>query len=188
MKTVTVKIEGISPILINRFKEQDEIPTKMKKAGKKDYGTPREQATATAYQDPDGKLWIPSAWIKGAIQTIASDYKLPGSRKSVKSVSGGAIIPTEEKLYFLEQYTIKNLEVDSRPCVIQRARIMRHRARLEKWSVKITLEIDEEIIATESVHEILSASGRRSGCGDFRPQKGGPFGRFIVSNWRVLKD
>jgi hypothetical protein len=29
--------KGASPIIINRFKEQDEVPQKMKKAGKKDF-------------------------------------------------------------------------------------------------------------------------------------------------------
>ena len=81
MKSVNIKSEGISPLLVNRFKECDEQPVKTKK-GKKDYGTPREQATATAYRDEDTKLiWIPSTWIKGALSTVASDYKLTGTRK-----------------------------------------------------------------------------------------------------------
>lgn len=189
MKTIEVHIKGVSPLLINRFKEQDEVVDAVKKAGKKDYGTPREQAELTAYVDEKTKLlWIPSSWITGAIKTIASDYRLPGTRKSVKSVAGGVIIPTEEKLYFLEEYKIKDLEVDSRPVVIQRARIMRHRARLEKWSVSFCLEIDETILPTKDVHQILNDAGKRAGLGDFRPQKGGPFGRFIITSWKELKD
>lgn len=189
MKTILARLEGISPLLINRFKENDEIQPKMKKAGKKDYGTPRAQAEMTAYRDEDtGKLWIPSSWIKGAIQTVASDYKLPSSRKSVKSVSGGAIRPVEEKLYFLENYHLKNVEIDSRPCVIQRARVMRHRARLEKWSIEVSLELENDIIDEDSLYQMIVDAGRRAGLGDFRPQKGGPFGRFIVSEWKVLKE
>lgn len=187
MKTVKVIIKGISPLLINRFKEEAEVKQAVTKKGKKDYGTPREQATATAYQDKDGRLWIPSAWVKGAIQTIASDYKLPSSRKSVKSVSGGAIIPTTEKLYFLEKHTVKNIEIDSRPVVIQRSRIMRHRARLEDWSVECFLEIESDIIPPDEVHQILNDAGRRAGMGDFRPARGGPFGRFSVVKWTVIK-
>src|ERR1044072_8974663 len=125
MKTVNVVIKGTAPLLVNRFKEQDEIPQSMRKGGKRDYGTPREQAESTAYRDDDtGTLWIPTSWIKGAIQSIASDYKLPGTRKSVKSVAGGAIIPTTEKAYFQEKLKLEDIEVDSRPCVVQRARIM----------------------------------------------------------------
>lgn len=188
MKTFEVTIEGVSPLLINRFKEQDEVPQKMKKSGKKDYGTPREQAESAAYQDPDGKIWIPSTWPKGCLSTVASDYKLPSSRKSVKSVIGGAVIPVDEKVYFDEKYKIKNIEVDSRPCVVQRARIMRHRARLEKWSLTFALQIEETILEPGNVHEMMNDAGRRAGIGDFRPARGGPFGRFSVTSWKQLKD
>jgi hypothetical protein len=189
MKTVRVKIQGVSPLLINRFKEQDEIPSTMKKGNKKDYGTPRAQAEATAYRDDKtGKIWIPSSWIKGTIQTVASDYKLPGTRKSVKSVSGGAILPVEEKVYFDEQYQLKDIEIDSRPCVVQRARIMRHRARVEKWTLTFDLMIEDSILPLDDVHTIISDAGRRAGMGDYRPAKGGPFGRFHVTSWREQKN
>jgi hypothetical protein len=184
MKTVEIAIKGTAPLLINRFKENDELPTTMRKGGKKDFGSPREQAESTAYRDEDtGALWVPTSWVKGAIQSIASDYKLPGTRKSVKSVAGGAIIPTTEKAYFSEGHKLEHIEIDSRPCVVQRARIMRHRARLETWSLKFSIEIDEEILELANVHQILSDAGRRAGLGDYRPQKGGPFGRFIVTEW-----
>ena len=189
MKTFTLKISGISPLLINRFSEASEVPKTLKKSSKKDYGTPREQAEKTAYYDEDTKrLWVPSTWIKGAIQTIASDYKLPGTRKSLKSVSGGAILINEEKIYFDEKYLLKNIEVDSRPCVIQRARIMRHRARLEKWNLTCSVEIDDTILEVSDVNQVLSDAGKRSGIGDFRPQKGGPFGRYIVTEWKENKN
>lgn len=189
MKTIEVIIKGTSALLINRFKENDEVVEAVKKSTKKNYGTPREQAEQTPYRDEAcGTLWIPSVWLTGAIRTVASDYKLPGTRKSVKSVSGGAVLPCEEKLYFTEKYKLKDIEVDSRPVVIQRARIMRHRARLESWTLKTTLQIDETIIPTENVHDILSDAGKRAGLGDYRPQRGGPFGRFQVVSWKQIKE
>jgi hypothetical protein len=188
MKIVKIKIKGTSPLLINRFTEKSEQPEVMKKATKKEYGTPREQAELSAYKDENDKIWIPTTWITGAIQSIASDYKLIGTRKSVKSVSGGVIIPLEEKAYFCENYKINQIEIDSRPVVVQRARIMRHRARLENWSVELDLQIDEEIIPTDDAHKILCDAGRRSGVGDFRPQKGGPFGKFSIVNWEIQND
>lgn len=188
MKTYECVIKGTSPLLINRFKEQDEVVEAVKKSTKKDYGTPREQAEATAYRDEKTqKIWIPTSWVTGAIRTVASDYKLPGTRKSVKSISGGAVVPVTEKAYFEEDYKVSDVEIDSRPVVIQRARIMRHRARLEEWSVRCVLEIDDEILPVDHVHAILNDSGRRAGLGDFRPQKGGPFGRFAIVSWKEKK-
>lgn len=188
MKTVSVTIRGKSPLLINRFKEQAEVTEAVKKTKKRDYGTPREQAEQSAYFDEKSKkLWIPSAWVIGSIMTVASDYKIPGSRKSVKSVAGGVVVPCEEKIFFKGLKKLKDIEVDSRPVVVQRARIMRHRARMEKWEFTVDLEIDESILPVESVHDILADAGRRAGLGDFRPQKGGPFGRFQITKWTVKK-
>lgn len=188
MITLDITIEGVSALLINRFKEQDEIPATTKK-GKKDYGTPREQAEATAYADEGtGKLWIPCSWITGSIATVASDYKLKNSKKSVKSVSGGAVVPCEEKIYFTEGYVKDDVEIDSRPAVVNRARIMRHRARLEKWSLNFQLELDDEIIPEDDLNQILSDAGRRAGLGDYRPPKGGPFGRYKITSWKKIKD
>jgi len=189
MKTYAVTFKGASPLIINRFKESDEQPEAVKKSNKKDYGSPRHQAEQTPYFDEKSKdLWIPTTWVSGAIKTVASDYKLPGTRKSVKSVSGGAVIPIEEKMYFKEKFKVKDIEVDSRPVVIQRARIMRHRARLEKWTLTCHLQIEQDILPTDDVHRILSDAGRRAGFGDYRPQRGGPFGRFLVSSWKEVKD
>lgn len=186
MKTVVVVCRGISPLLINRFQESAELPKEIKRSGKKDYGTPRQQAEGTAYRDDDTlKIWIPTLWFKGSMAVVSSDYKIPGSRKSVKSIFGGVVLPVNEKCYFKGDLHLKDVEIDSRPVVIQRSRTMRHRSRLENWSVEFELEIDDSLLGDESVHQILTEAGRRVGVGDFRPQKGGPFGRFIVESWIV---
>ena len=187
MKIIEITLQGVTPLLINRFSDESEIPAKVSR-GKKDYGTPRIQAEKTAYFDKDSTLlWIPSSWITGAINAISSDYKLTGSRKSLKSVIGGAVVPLEEKIYFQEKYKLKNIEIDSRPVVIQRARIMRHRTRLEKWNLAFCLEIDEGILPVDQFHQIIVDAGRRAGLGDYRPPKGGPFGKFIVSRFHEIK-
>lgn len=131
---------------------------------------------------------MPWSWISSCIRSVGSDYKISGSRRSVKSVSSGAVTLNAEKLYFVEGYSIGDVEIDSRPAVVQRARIMRHRARLETWSLAFAIEIDDEILPLAQVHEILSDAGRRSGLGDFRVEKGGPFGKFQITAWNILEE
>jgi len=63
---------------------------------------------------------------------------------------------------------------------------MRHRARIEKWSLTFIFELEEDLISPANLNEMIADSGRRSGIGDFRPQKGGPFGRFIVTEFKEL--
>ena len=85
----------------------------------------------------------------------------------------------------MPKYKLKDIEIDSRPVVIQRARVMKHRTRIEKWNLVFSFEIEEDIIPVEDVHEMVVDAGRRSGIGDYRPSKGGPFGRFQVIEWKV---
>lgn len=183
MKVAQIEIEGLSPILFNRFFEENEKPETSRR-GKKDYGTPREQAEKTLYQDKDGTAWMPCFWITGALKTVASDYKLVGTRKSVKSIIGGAVRPLCEKIYFNEGYNKDNFEIDSRPVVIQRARIQKHRARFEDWSIKFELEFEDDLIDPDLLNKMLVDAGRRAGIGDYRPQKGGSFGRYLVTSFK----
>lgn len=186
MKQVVIKIQGVSPLLVNKFQDSAAQPKVSKKGHSKDRGTPREQAEKTAYYDEDTKLlWIPSVWLKGSVTNVSSDYKLRNSRKNTKSVIGGCFRPIDEKIFFEEKYKLKDIEIDSRPVVIQRARVMKHRTRIEKWNLVFSFEIEEDIIPVEDVHEMVVDAGRRSGIGDYRPSKGGPFGRFQVIEWKV---
>ena len=189
MSIFRATLKGSSALLINAFALDFGMEEKVAKRKKNDdYGSPREQAEKVLYSDKKtGKLWVPSSWVKGTMMGAASEYKLPSSRKSLKSILGGAVIPVDEKCYFVEKFTKKNIEIDSRPVVIQRAKIMRHRPRLEKWSITCELEIDESLVPAKTILELLNDCGRRVGVGDFRPQKGGPFGRFQISSWKKVK-
>ena len=88
MKTIQVKIKGLSPILINKFKDHTTQQEAVKKSTKKDYGTPEEQAIESAYFDTKSKkVWVPTTWLTGCLKTVSSEYKLAGTRKSIKSGS-----------------------------------------------------------------------------------------------------
>jgi hypothetical protein len=63
---------------------------------------------------------------------------------------------------------------------------MRHRPRLNAWGCEFVIEIADDIMEAKSVHQLLAEGGVRLGLGDFRPEKGGPFGRFQVVSWGEL--
>ena len=191
MENYKLTIEGISPLLIHGFSNDfgEGGKVELKKAGV-DHGTPREQAERHIYADDDGQVWIPSTWPKGAVMTCASEYKLPGSRKSLRSVLGGVVIPIQEKMYFEKKLYKKDLEIDSRPVAIQRSssRVMRHRGRVEPpWRLSVTLQIMTKIVPPETILEVLNDAGLRSGVGDFRPSTYGSYGRFQVVGWKRIE-
>lgn len=59
-------------------------------------------------------------------------------------------------------------------------RIMRYRPRLNDWRLTVEIVFDEKIIERAQIVAAAENVGRYIGIGDYRPAKGGPFGRFLV--------
>ena len=177
MKTLNVTIKGTRPLLMNKFGGAEEAPATATRGKKKDYGTAMEQAVKATYHEK-GKIYLPSTWITSAIRNAAALFKAPGKRSSLKNMAGCAIVCPEDKLFLGK--TLKDIEVDSRGVVIQRARIVRHRPKFETWDLSFSLLIDDELLDTGTVKAIINEAGRTQGIGDFRVNKGGPFGSFEV--------
>jgi hypothetical protein len=177
MKTLKVTIKGTRPLLMNRFGGAEEAPATASRGKKKDYGTPEAQAVKACYQEK-GNIFVPSTWVTSALRNAATLFKAPGKRSSLKNMAGCAIVCPEDKLFLGK--TIKDIEVDSRGVVVQRARIVRHRPKFENWSLNFSLLVDDELLDVTQVKAIITEAGRTQGIGDFRVNKGGPFGSFEV--------
>ena len=63
---------------------------------------------------------------------------------------------------------------------------MRHRPRINTWGAEFGLEVDPTLIDVDLVHQLLTEAGSRIRLLDYRPEKGGPFGRFSVVSWKEL--
>ncbi|MBA3584411.1 MAG: hypothetical protein H0W36_07775 [Gemmatimonadetes bacterium] len=187
MKLVQVEITGTAPLLMHRFGEEAEVegakPTRRVQLHER---PPREQAERAAYRDSDGALYIPGAAVARLLREAGGSHKQKGSRKSVKYLVPSAVLVSADTLPLLNGVgPLTDYEVDSRPVTIPstKGRVMRHRPRLDAWRLEVDLEIDEDILPAEMVHQLLVEGGRGIGLGDFRPERGGPFGRFRVTRW-----
>jgi hypothetical protein len=186
MITKTVTIEGIAAVLMHRFGEQAEVE-KEARTVKLDNLLPAEAAERTAYRDEGGRLYMPGAAIARLLREAGSSHKQRGSRKSLKYIVPAAVIVPAEEIILHdpagEPLTV--IQVDSRPVTIPatKGRIMRHRARVEKWQATFDLEIDDTVLDAETIHQLLEEGGRRIGVLDYRPERGGPYGRFSIISW-----
>jgi hypothetical protein len=184
---IKVTIEGVSPLLCNRFHEgaqaSVESGTSLNLRGSK--GTPREQAEPKLYLDSNGKPVLPGTNLMAAI-TEAGKYVKAG--KSKLTTQRSSLIPAGIAVLEIElPLTPGKWEVDSRAVVIPSTggRIMAHRPRFDKWAVACTVEVDHTMFDEKLVRELLDIAGGKIGVGDFRPQRKGPFGRFKVTNWKT---
>ena len=180
MKTIKVTIEGVTPLLMNSPKSMlDEAMGVTSKTTKRDI---KVDCDKLAYKMKDGTLYIPSEAIKGCL-IGASSYKKFGRFTAKPIVAGGVIISPQEVSLKTKKY-----EMDIRTVVIQRARVVKARPKLEKWKVDFIINYDEELIPDANlIKPILEDAGKRVGLLDFRPAKNGSFGIFKITNWEESK-
>jgi hypothetical protein len=192
MITIEVEIRGDAPLLQNRFGEAAQQSGKGTRAVHVRNEDPRAQAEESAYRTPDKKLYHPGASISRMLREAGSSHKQKGSRKSLKYIIPAAVRLKEDAMILLDGKgkPLKDFEVDSRPVTIPatKGRIMRHRPRHDTWKICFSLVINEDVLAPETIQMLLTEGGQRIGIGDFRPEKGGPFGIFQVTKWEPLKD
>jgi len=178
MKNIKVEITGLSPLLMNNPASMiDEASNQMKqKTQKHNLG---EEAKKLLYEDKKGNLYIPSEAIKGCL-IGASSYKKIGKFSARPMIAGGVFITPQEIPLNKNEY-----DLDVRTVVIQRARVVKARPKVEDWKAEFEISYNEKLIGNaEIIKAILEEAGERVGILDFRPAKLGSFGRFKVSKWQ----
>jgi hypothetical protein len=187
MKQISVTIEGTSPLLCNRFADAAQIAAtngnRLASVGEK--GTPSEQAMARLYLGHDGKPMIPQPNLFRCLIDAGQFFKAGKSKITTQKTS---MIPACVEIEGLE-LPIKHRErwtVDTRAVRIPSTggRILSHRPCFHDWRLAFTLGVDTEILSLRLMREIVDAAGKRIGLGDFRPACKGPFGKFVVVEWK----
>lgn len=177
MKTIHATIEGISPLLMHRF-PMEPVEALEKKE-------PREQAVISLYEN-NGKPYLPGVNLQRALVAAATFSKGKGRASLQKSVAAGLFI--NEEILTLDGKTTEWI-VDSRPVVVPatKGRIVRHRPKFEQWEVSFSISFDQTLLTATQVRQVVDDTGSRVGVLDFRPEKKGPFGRFMVTRWEIEK-
>lgn len=177
MKNVSCTIKGISPLLMNKFPLE---PVEgIDKASKE------EQAEYVAYRHPQTKhLYVPGVAVYRCMVNAALYSKGKGRASLQKTVAGCVFITPE-----MIDLGVDSYEIDTRPVVnpTTRGRIIKHRPRIEKWQITFDIEYDNVILTIDQVKKVVVDAGQRVGLLDFRPEKKGPFGRFVISKWEVVQ-
>lgn len=184
---IDVAIEGVTPLLCNRFTDAAAMKATsgngMSAIG--DKGTPLEQAAQRLYVGHDGKPCIPQPNLFRCLIDAGTFFK---AGKSKVTTQKNSLIPACLEIIGIElPITHKEpWQVDTRAVRIPSTggRILCHRPSFNDWRLNFTLSVDTTMMTTKLVREIVDAAGRRIGLGDFRPDRKGPFGKFVVVSWK----
>lgn len=175
---VKVTLKGESPLLMNRLTL--ESLQKKSRNVMKNYDPEKEAAQAAYIDEIDGveQLYIPMEAVFSMMIYTAGAHRM--GRRSMKSYLAGGIRIEPEKIPLgTDEY-----EIDLRPVVIQRARVIRARAKVPNWKASFNIIYDKDLFASAQVfYTILTDAGKRVGLLDYRPQRSGWFGTFTVQEF-----
>jgi hypothetical protein len=176
----SVKIEGLEPgILLHN-------PMGMggTKSTKKIIPTPEEEAASYLYWTKDKKsIAFPAENMRRALVEASKGLKSPQNKKIALGplIAGGSDVTP-----FMIPFGTKEFEIDSRRVVVQRNGIVRSRPLLFPWVLEFKVKWETGDLGSGNdfvdviLRTLLERIGTSIGIGDFRPARGGRFGRFVV--------
>lgn len=177
MYEVKVRIESVSPLLMNRFAEE-----KAEDVIKRVSGRPVPPDIAVSlYILPDGKIYQPATHIEGSFIKAAANFKITGKgKKTYKDLAKSSIFVEPDAIV----HDIQDYGVDKRPVVnpTTKGRVIRARPILNKWSLSFRIKVLDDQFPREVVKNILDYAGSSVGIGDYRPR----FGRFMVTEFNTV--
>lgn len=176
-KVVEVTIKGICPLLQHRFPSEEQGEEKSKRKQKVFKAT--EEAEKSLYRDEQGAIYEPAEHIIAALVKAGSAFRFE-RRTTYKQIMNAGIviepdcIPLNKKSYD---------EIDSRPVVIERKRIIRSRPKFNHWELNFKIGVLDDRISIPVLKEVLDFAGTNIGIGDYRPR----YGRFMVTEFKEAK-
>ena len=187
IRQATIKITGISPLLLNnpqtvdRFnafaKKMAAINAKKTRRTDDDYAELRDlEMRAKLYFDDQG-VYVPSSWVMSAIAAAA--FKVAKiSRADIR----GALFTTDDNI----RLSYANQDKVKKPEDVVKNDLFRHSMNLKQgqvrvvkfcpifhdWSFTTGVEFDDKIIDPDSLTNIIQHAAKYGGFGDLRPTFG----------------
>ena len=178
MKTIKVTIKGVTPLLMHRYPMAGAEDTSKKRTGVPDW---KAEGEVALYRDEKGTIYEPASHIEGCLKQASKTLKVPGKRGATYSKLIGSAVAVEPDAI---PHKIVKYEIDARPVVVQRARIIRYRPIFKNWELSFSIIIGDDQIPSEVLKLALDHAGQYVGIGDFRPGRGGKFGKFMVTEFK----
>lgn len=181
------RIRGLTPLLMHS-------PAAMKRAegvqkSGKNILPSEDEAEQGTYRLPNGVLYLPSRAVQRAMIEAAKHFKDPAyTRQTMVKPIAASMIPPDDLGYPLADHNgelLRTYEVDVSRVTVQRNAVLRSRPKLADWTCEVVMTFDRAGVDPKMLAGILATAGQKVGVLDFRPEKGGSFGRFEVESFEV---
>jgi hypothetical protein len=197
MIRTSIVLRGTRPLLTNRMTPEELQRLHDKTKAPKSAGRPSpEDVAASKVYTANGQPCLPVENLMSCLIEAGKFIRLDGKRQL--STSDSTILPglltIEDEILPLLKYDdakdpttwgIATWQYDMRQgrnpnggeavCII--------RPRFDRWAVRMTVQMDTDSLAEDQFRQLFDHAGRRIGIGDFRPERKGIFGQFVVNLW-----
>jgi len=175
LQTITVQVEGDSPLIQHKWSEKAKKQMEAKQQGKASRGRqvkkPKEEYAACLYEHPSGGYGHPAIAFKAAAVRAAKSIGMPMTDARQAFHITGELVKLKGKPSMREDMVrVANGAAD-----------IRYRAQFKKWTAELVIRYNESMVTAEQVINLINISGFGTGVGEWRPEKGGAFGTFHVS-------
>lgn len=180
-KRMTFTIRGTSPLIMHQWSEKAkrEMRDKQqdgKKTKTREKRVPTDEAQAATYLTQGGDIGIPGMAFKSAL--VSAAHKDIGIEKTL----------VRKALFLVTDDPDKVLPIDCDDPRVREDMVrvgmgsadMRYRPEFLSWSCAIELEVDSELLQCEDVLALVNRAGFGVGICEWRPEKGGEYGRFEI--------
>jgi len=180
MKKFEVEVKGISPLLYNRF-----VDTQIDSKSKKRTGSPVEQNYLEKIYMNENKPYIPSVYFRNCLIEAGKQFKITGKGKSNYSKLIGATVDVVPAIILNDNEFVPFRISAVNP--MTKGRMIVTRPKMDVWGCKFEVVLNDDVIDGVVIKDILEHAGRYVGIGDWRPDKKGMFGKFIVTSFKEVK-
>jgi len=192
------ELEGLTPIMHNRVSMEtlEKIRNKEKAPKTAPKGTPREECETKVYVDSEGWPYIPTECLFSCLVNAGQHVRLDGKRQvsTTKSTMLPGFLtlldahlrmhlpgePRKKAAWEVDMRQGKNPNGGELVCIC--------RPRFDLWAVTANVQIDTNEIGEDVIRQLFDIAGRRIGLLDFRPNRKGIYGQFVIRRWETKKD
>ena len=173
----TVTVEGTTPLLMNRFRDAA-IEGKATKKGE----AKEMDVEDKLYLTEEKKPYIPSVYFWRAMIDAGKRLQVRGQKKATYSKIVGSVVEVSP-----DAIEIRGKWEPYRTSAVNpmtKGRMMVTRPMFRKWSCTFEVIVNGDDVSAETINTLLVMAGQSTGVGDWRPEKKGKYGKFMVTKFQ----
>jgi hypothetical protein len=174
-----VRIVGKTPLIMHQWSEKAKKQMREKKSGKKTKDRtptdPVQECEDATYKLSDGDYGFPAVGIKACIREAAHrDIGVPRAMigKAMFVFADSDMLVRLETPGFIMREDVVRVGMGSAD--------LRYRPEFDQWAMNLRIEYDSDILTADTIANMIERAGFGVGIGEWRPEKGGDYGRFSV--------